>query len=73
MEEQKSPLIPEREFFRAEKNEKRRYLAPTMGAILVELESHIAAGSITVTQENQEVQEGWMEDEIVRDIEIDLF
>lgn len=73
MEEQTNLLIPGREFSRAEKSEKLLYVAPEVKTTTVELESPIAAGSITVTQENQEVEEGWMEDEIIRDIEIDLY
>ncbi|PRD48200.1 hypothetical protein [Sphingobacterium haloxyli] len=49
------------------------YLAPAMGSILVELENNIAAGSITVKQTDDKVEEGWMEDDLERDIVIDLY
>lgn len=49
------------------------YIPPTMGLIIVELESHIAAGSITVKQTEDKVEEGWMVDEIEREIIIDLY
>ena len=55
-------------------NGKLIYLAPAMGSILVELENNIAAGSITVKETEGKVEEGWMvEDDVVREIDIDLF
>ncbi|MBD1422511.1 hypothetical protein [Sphingobacterium chuzhouense] len=74
MEQQKSPLIPEMGLHRAEKNEKLLYLAPSMGSILVKLESHIAAGSITVKENDNVVQESWMvEEDDVRNVDLDFF
>ncbi|HLT89067.1 MAG TPA: hypothetical protein VKZ57_15875 [Sphingobacterium sp.] len=74
MEQQKSPLIPEVGLHRAEKNEKLSYLTPAIGSTLVELESHIAAGSITVEENNNVVEESWMvEEDDVRNIDLDFF
>lgn len=74
MKQQKSPLMPEMGLHRAEKNEKRNYLAPAMRSTLVELESHIAAGSITVKENNNVVEESWMvEEDDTRSINLDFF
>lgn len=78
MEDQKNPFAPERtkqrDVYRTEKNEKFTYIVPTMGLILVELENNIAAGSIVVKETDEIIEESWMvEDEVVRDIDIDLF
>ncbi len=77
MEEQNSTLPPnitESHGGSRTENGKLNYIAPAMGSILVELESNIAAGSITVKETEDKVEEGWMvEDDVVREIEIDLF
>ncbi|PRD56498.1 hypothetical protein [Sphingobacterium gobiense] len=77
MEEQNSMLPPDIAGLQdgsKTKNEKLIYLAPAMGSILVELENNIAAGSITVKETEGKVEEGWMvEDDVVREIDIDLF
>ncbi|NGM64077.1 hypothetical protein [Sphingobacterium sp. SGR-19] len=77
MEEQNNilpPNITESHGGSRTENGKLNYIAPTMGSILVELESNIAAGSITLKETDEEVQESWkVEDDIIKDIEIDLF
>lgn len=77
MEEQNNilpPDITESHGGSRTENRKLTYLAPVMGSILVELENNIAAGSITVKETEDKVEEGWMvDDDLVREIDIDLF
>jgi len=77
MEERKSMLSPHTAEGQArnitDNIEKLKYVPPVLGEVVVELECHIAAGSITVKQTDDKVEEGWMEDNLERDIVIDLY
>ncbi|TYR36540.1 hypothetical protein FXV77_08530 [Sphingobacterium phlebotomi] len=75
MEEQRSVPLCKVELLQGVSTEKKDvYIPPKMESIVVELENNIAAGSITLKETNEEVQESWqVEDDIIKDIEIDLF
>lgn len=77
MEERNSMLPPHTAEGQArnitDNNKKLTYVPPVLGAVVVELECHITAGSITVKQTDDKVEEGWMEDDLERDIVIDLY
>lgn len=50
------------------------YLSPHIAFREIEMESHIAAGSITVEDNDNVVQESWtVEADDVRDIDLDFF
>ena len=56
------------------KSEKLTYIAPNIGLTFVELENNIAAGSITVNENNNVVEESWMvEEDDLREIDLDFF
>lgn len=77
MDEQNSKLPPNTTIWRngggTENNEKALYVSPKLSSVLVELEGHLAAGSIEIEQKDNKVEEGWMVDEIEREITIDLY
>ena len=79
MEEQNS-MLPPRTAIRQvggvvdSKEKKMEYVPPKMGSIIVELENSIASGSITLKESDEMVEESWMvEEDVVKDIEVDLF
>lgn len=56
------------------KPKKLTYITPKIGLTFVELENSIAAGSITVNENNNAVEESWMvEEDDVRNIDLDFF
>ncbi|MBD1432225.1 hypothetical protein H8B06_05255 [Sphingobacterium sp. DN00404] len=56
------------------KSEKLTYIVPKVGLTFVELENNIAAGSITVNENNNVVEESWMvEEDDRREIDLDFF
>ena len=53
---------------------KLEYTPPTLDMTLIEMEYGIAADSIQVNPDNNQVQESWMvEDDINRDVDLDFF